>query len=260
MALDAIWGFLYKCLHSTLGHPNSKKSRLGILSRRLNNKFSDEGSGTFQSGILHGKTMKAIIAKKVGMTTIFQENGIAVPVTLLTAGPCQITYVRQLKDGRHNIQLGFIGAKEKHLTKPRIGHLKGLDLFRELKEFRLPAGEKTPERGESVDVSVFEKGDVVRVAGTSKGKGFQGVVKRHHFKGGPRSHGHKHNLRAPGSIGATWPQRVMKGMRMAGRMGGERVTVENLEVVDVVKEKNLLVVKGAVPGARGQVLEVTVKQ
>lgn len=200
--------------------------------------------------------MKAILAKKIGMTTTFRDDGRVVPVTVLQAGPSTVTFVRPRADGRTNVQLGFVGTKEKHLRKPERGHLKGLPLLRTLREFRLPAGAEAPQRGDTITVSAFSVGDRVKVSGKSKGRGFAGVVKRHGFKGSPATHGTKDRLRAPGSIGGRWPQHVPKGRRMAGRMGGERVTVRGLRVVDVVPEENLLAVRGAVPGHRGTLLEV----
>ena len=221
--------------------------------------------------------MKALLAKKLGMTTVFQNDGTAVPVTVLQAGPCTVSFVRPLGPSTHsiysgsprvnrgatssgqervNVQLGFKAAKEKHLTKPERGHLKELPLVRTLREFRLPAGEQAPQRGDTVDVSTFAVGDAIQVSGFSKGRGFQGVVKRHHFGGGPKSHGHKHNLRAPGSIGSRFPQHTRKGTRMAGRMGGSQVTVTGLTVMDVVPDEHLLVVKGAIPGARGALVAI----
>jgi large subunit ribosomal protein L3 len=200
--------------------------------------------------------MKAILAKKLGMTTVFQDDGTAVPVTVLQAGPCTVTFVRPLDGGRTNVQLGFGTVKDKHTTKQRKGHLKDLPQMRTLKEFRLPKEAESPARGTAVDVSSFAVGDVVQVTGVSKGKGFQGVVRRHHFGGGPASHGHKHNLRAPGSIGSRFPQQTRKGRRMAGRMGGAQVTTIGLKVIDLVPEEHLLVLKGAVPGARGTLLAI----
>ncbi|TSC72980.1 MAG: large subunit ribosomal protein L3 [Parcubacteria group bacterium Gr01-1014_38] len=208
--------------------------------------------------------VKAILAKKVGMTRVFQDDGTVVPVTVLQSGPCTVTFVRPLGEarstgserGKTNVQLGFEETKEKHLSKPQRGHLKDLSLLRTLREFRLPDGAEVPKRGDTITVSAFSVGDRVRVSGVSKGRGFAGVVKRHGFAGGPASHGTKHTLRAPGSIGTRFPQHVVKGRRMAGRMGGERVTVPGLTVVDVVPEEHLLVVKGAVPGHRGTLLEV----
>lgn len=206
--------------------------------------------------------MKAILAKKVGMTRVFQDDGTVVPVTVLQAGPATVTFVRPLGpstssgQGRINVQLGFGETKEKHLSKSQRGHLKDLPLLRTLREFRLPEGTDAPKRGDTLTASAFSVGDHVRVAGISKGRGFAGVMKRHGFKGGPASHGTKHTLRAPGSIGTRFPQHVVKGRRMAGRMGAERVTVHNLAIVDVVPEENLLIVKGAVPGHRGSLLEI----
>lgn len=200
--------------------------------------------------------MKAILAKKIGMTRVFNNDGSVVPVTVLQSGPCTVTFVRPLEGGKTNVQLGFQETKEKHLSKPRRGHLKDLPLLRTLREFRLPEGGEAPKRGDQITAAVFSVGDRVRVSGISKGKGFAGVMKRHGFKGGPASHGTKHTLRAPGSIGTRFPQLVVKGRRMAGRMGGERVSVHGLTVVDVIPEENLLAVKGAVPGHRGTLLEV----
>ncbi len=200
--------------------------------------------------------MKVILAKKLGMTTVFQDDGTAVPATVLQAGPCTVSFVRPVGVKAINVQLGYGSTKEKHLSKQQRGHLRGLPLVRTLREFRLPEDAVRPARGDTVTIAEFSVGDTVRVSGVSKGRGFQGVVRRHHFAGGPRTHGHKHNLRAPGSIGSRFPQHVRKGTRMAGRMGGERVTVKGLTIVDVVSEEHLLVVKGAVPGARGALLEV----
>lgn len=202
------------------------------------------------------------------MTRLFQDDGRVVPVTVLQAGPCTVAFVRPLGEHRTNVQLGFSETKEKHLRKPQRGHLKGLPLLRTLREFRLPATRLNsskseasteaglPKRGDTITVAAFSVGDTVKVSGTTKGRGFAGVVKRHGFRGGPASHGTKHTLRAPGSIGTRFPQMVVKGRRMAGRMGGERVTVKGLQVADIVPDENLLVVTGAVPGARGTLLEV----
>lgn len=182
------------------------------------------------------------------MSQKFQENGIVVPVTLVEAGPCVVTQIKTLeKEGHNSIQIGF-GAKKKS-TKSLKGHLKDLEDFRYLKEF--PVKEtKDYKRGQKIDISIFKKGDKVQVQGISKGKGFMGVVKRHGFKGGPASHGHKDQLRMPGSIGSAFPQRVFKGKKMAGRMGGGGVTVKNLEIIDIDKNQNILAIKGAVPGSR----------
>ncbi|MDD5342258.1 MAG: 50S ribosomal protein L3 [Patescibacteria group bacterium] len=198
--------------------------------------------------------MKFILGKKIGMSERFQADGKVVPVTMIQAGPCPVTQVRtKEKDGYQAVQLGF-GAKKK-LAKPLKGHLKELGLLRYLREFRI-ADEIKYKTGDKITVETFEVGNTVKVTGTSKGKGFQGVVKRHHFAGGPASHGHKDNLRAPGSIGATDPGRVFKGVRMAGRMGGERVSVRNLKVVEIDKENNLLYLNGAVPGCRNSLVMI----
>ncbi|MBI5404940.1 MAG: 50S ribosomal protein L3 [Candidatus Kerfeldbacteria bacterium] len=188
--------------------------------------------------------MNFMIAKKLGMTRRFRDDGTVVPVTVLQAGPVTVTQVKsQDRDGYVAVQLGF--GQKRNVNKPQ----RKAGMFAHVHEFRLPATDGL-ETGKVIDVTGFTAGEKLKVTATSKGKGFQGVVKRHHFRGGPASHGHKDNLRAPGSIGATFPQHVMKGTRMAGRMGGERVSVKNLEVIDVVPEQHLLLVKGAVPGPR----------
>ena len=186
------------------------------------------------------------------MTQRFGEHGVT-PVTVVTAGPCTVTQVKGDKDGYHAVQVGFDPAR-KARSKPLTGHLKGLGNFRYLREFRTEAA---AQPGQTFSVSVFKPGDIVKVTGTSKGKGFQGVVKRHHFHGSPKSHGHKDQLRMPGSIGATEPQHVFKGTRMAGRMGGEQVTVSNLEIVDVDEKQNLLFIKGAIPGPANGLLAIS---
>jgi large subunit ribosomal protein L3 len=195
--------------------------------------------------------MKHIIAKKLEMSQRYREDGTVVPVTVLEAGPCVVTQVRTPdKDGYSAVQLGF--GKAKSANKPRTGHLKasGAESPEVLREFRVDA-DAGLKVGDTLDVSQFVVGQKVHVVATSKGKGFQGVVKRHGFRGGPATHGHKDNLRMPGSIGAGGIQRVFKGMRMGGRMGGDRVTVKNLEIIEVDASRNLIAVKGAVPGARG---------
>lgn len=195
--------------------------------------------------------MKFILGKKIAMSQIFQETGEAVPVTVIQAGPCNVTQVKTKdKDGYVAVQLGFEPIKK--LAKPQAGHVKDMPLFRKLREFRLTEG--SFERGQALTVEQFQAKDVLKVTGFSKGKGFQGVVKRHGFHGHPTTHGHKDQMRMPGSIGATFPQHVIKGKRMGGRMGGERITVANLEVVKVEADKNLLYVKGAVPGGRNSFL------
>lgn len=201
--------------------------------------------------------MSAILAKKLGMTQLFLEDGTVERVTVLEAGPCPVTALRtQERDGYTAVQLGFGAAKEKHLTKPELGHLKKADAppVRHLVEFR-DEGEGL-EVGATVTVEAFEVGDKVKVAGTSKGKGFQGTIKRHNFSSGPKSHG-SHNVRAPGSIGASaWPARVMKGIRGPGQMGNKRITQKGLEVVRIDADQNLLIVRGSVPGPRNGVVEV----
>ena len=187
------------------------------------------------------------MGRKRGMTTLFSPEGTAIPVTVLEAGPCYVTQVRTPeREGYSAVQLGY--EESKRLNKPERGHLKTLTPLKHLREFRL-AAEAAPAMGEKIDVGIFEAGERVDVIGTSKGKGFAGVVKRHHFRGGPKTHGQSDRHRAPGSIGATTtPGRVLKGMRMAGHMGAERVTVRNLRVVRAEPERNLLIVEGAVPG------------
>lgn len=197
--------------------------------------------------------MKFILGKKLEMSQRFDKEGQVIPVTLIEAGPCTVTQVKTIeKDGYNAVQIGF-GLKKK-LTKPLLGHLKDLANFRYLREFRCDSKEWS--RGQTIDVSIFNPGDLIHVTGISKGRGFAGVVKRHGFAGQSSSHGHKDQLRTSGSIGATAPQRVFRGMRMAGRMGCNQVTVRNLKVIEVDKEKNLLAVKGAVPGARGALVEI----
>src|SRR5436309_11179939 len=201
--------------------------------------------------------MAAILAKKLGMTQRFLEDGRVERVTVLEAGPCPVTAIRTVdRDGYEAVQLAFGACKEKALTKPQLGHLKKADAsaHRDLAEFRDEAGEL--QIGETVTVESFTAGDVVKVSGRSKGKGFQGTIKRHNFKSGPKSHG-SHNVRAPGSIGASaTPSRVPKGLRGPGRMGGGRVTQRGLTVVDVIEARNLLLVRGAVPGPTGGTVEV----
>lgn len=196
--------------------------------------------------------MSGLIGKKIGMTSIFDENGKNIPCTVIQAGPCVITQVRTEEvDGYDALQLGFDDKAEKRASKAEIGHAKkaGTSPKKKLIEFRFFENGKYGI-GDTIDVTLFQEGEFVDVIGTSKGKGFQGVVKRHGFAGvGQSTHGQHNRLRAPGSIGAaSYPARVFKGMRMAGRMGGDQVTVQNLRVVKVLPEKNVLVVKGCVPG------------
>src|SRR5712691_4836108 len=201
--------------------------------------------------------MAAILAKKLGMTQVFQEDGSVARVTVLEDGPCPVTAIRTRdRDGYEAFQLAFGQTKEKQLTRAELGHLKKADAppMRHVVEFRDEAAEL--QVGESVTVDAFEVGQRVKISGVSKGKGFQGTIKRHNFKSGPKSHG-SHNVRAPGSIGASaTPSRVFKGIRGPGRMGGGRITQRGLTVVEVLPKRNLLLVRGAVPGPRGGIVEV----
>jgi len=200
--------------------------------------------------------LKGLIGKKIGMTQIFDETGAAIPVTLIEAGPCYVTQVRtQGSDGYSAVQLGFEEIKPRRLTGGQLGHLKRTDLppLRFLREFIISDPEL--QEGDKVTVDVFVKGEYIDVIGTSKGKGFQGGVKRYHFRGGPRTHGQSDRLRAPGARSSgTTPGRVYKGSRGPGHMGNHRVTVQKLLVVLVDAERNLLGVRGAVPGAKGGLL------
>lgn len=197
--------------------------------------------------------LQGILGRKLGMTQVFKDNGEAAAVTAVEAGPCVIIQVKTAaKEGYNAVQLGF--GEAKRLKSPQRGHLKGLGKFQYLREFRVD-GAEAAEVGDSVDVNLFQAGDLVDVTGISKSKGFAGVVKRHHFAGGPKTHGQSDRHRHPGSIGATTsPGRVWKGMRMAGRMGHDRVTVRNLEVLGVEPDRNLLLIGGAVPGNRNGLL------
>jgi large subunit ribosomal protein L3 len=195
--------------------------------------------------------MSGLIGKKIGMTSIFDANGKNIPCTVIEAGPCVVTQVRtKAVDGYEALQLGFDDKTEKHATKADLGHFKkaGTSAKKKVVEFQDFATEQ--KLGDVIDVSMFVEGEFVDVQGVSKGKGFQGVVKRHGFGGvGQATHGQHNRLRAPGSVGASsYPSRVFKGMRMAGRMGGDNVKVQNLRVLKVVAEKNLLVIKGCIPG------------
>lgn len=202
--------------------------------------------------------MKFIIGEKLNMTQVFDESGRVHPATIITAGPVTVTQVKTTDtDGYPAVQIGFGVQKEHRVTKPRLGHMKKAGgVFRHLREWRGEAPAET-KIGAALNVAdLFQPGDTVQVSAISKGKGFQGVVKRHGFAGGPRTHGNKHSERAPGSIGAGGVQRVLKGTRMAGRMGGDRVTFRNVTVLAVDKEQNRLILKGSVPGRRGTLVEV----
>ena len=201
--------------------------------------------------------MAALLGKKIGMTQVFQEDGRVERVTVVEAGPCHVTGIRSPDRDRYNaVQLGYGAVGEKRLTKAQLGHLKKAvaPALRHVREFRDEAGEL--QVGETVTVEVFTKGDKVKVSGVSKGKGFQGTVKRHNFSRGPVTHG-SHNVRAPGSIGASaTPSRVFKGIRGPGQMGNKRITQKGLEIVDVIADQNLLLVRGSVPGPKGSTVEI----
>jgi large subunit ribosomal protein L3 len=201
--------------------------------------------------------MPAILAKKLGMTQRFLDDGRVERVTVLEAGPCPVTAIRTFeRDGYEAVQLAFGACREKTLTRAELGHLKKADAsaHRHLAEFRDEAGEL--QVGETVTVEVFEPGQKLKISGISKGKGFQGTIKRHNFASGPKSHG-SHNKRAPGSVGASaTPSRVFRGIRGPGRMGGKRITQKGLEIVEIIAKDNLLLVRGAVPGPRGGTVEV----
>jgi large subunit ribosomal protein L3 len=202
--------------------------------------------------------MKFILAKKQSMSQVFTEEGVVIPVTVLDAQPITVTQVKGIeKDGYNALQVGYGSKQEKRIAKPQKEHFKGLGNFAHLQEFRL--GQNEPSSlsvGEKIDVSTFAPGDTVQVSAISKGKGFQSVIKLHNFKGGPRSHGQKHSEREPGSIGGGLRNKVPKGMKMAGRMGADRITVKNLKVVQVNTEAGLILISGAVPGRRGTLVEI----
>jgi large subunit ribosomal protein L3 len=197
--------------------------------------------------------VQGIIGKKLGMGQIFADDGKVEALTAIEAGPCVVTQVKTRdKEGYNAAQLGF--GESKRLNSPQKGHLKKLGQFKHLQEFRL-ADTGDIKIGDKIDVSLFKEGDLVNITGVSKGKGFAGVVKRHHFAGGPKTHGQSDRHRAPGSIGSTTsPGRVLKGMRMAGHMGNSRVTVRHLQVYKTDPERNLLLIRGAVPGAKNGLL------
>ena len=202
--------------------------------------------------------MPGLIGKKIGMTSVFSADGKNLPCTVIEVGPCVVTQVKTVAtDGYEALQIGFVEKKDKHTTKPEAGHFKkaGVAPQRYLAEFK--NFEEEHKAGETLTVdSLFADGDFVDVVGTTKGKGFQGVVKRHGFGGvGQRTHGQDDRLRAPGSIGAcSYPAKVFKGMRMAGQMGNKRCTIQNLQVIKVLPENNLLMVKGSVPGSKGSIV------
>ncbi|MDP2934242.1 MAG: 50S ribosomal protein L3 [bacterium] len=197
--------------------------------------------------------MKFILGKKLGMSQIFDQEGNVVPVTVIEAGPCFVTQIKtQEKDNYKSIQIGFENLKEKKTKKAQKSKP-----FKCIREFKLGEKDFTElKNGDKIDVSIFSQGEKIIISGISKGRGFQGVVKRHHFKGGPASHGHRHVLRRPGSIGMSFPERVAKGKKMPGHTGMERVTIKNLKVAAVDIDNNLLAIKGAVPGPKGRLLEI----
>ena len=204
--------------------------------------------------------MRGLIAKKLGMSQIFDENGSVIPVTILQAGPCCITQVKTLdNDGYDAVQIAYGDKKEKNTNKPLEGHFKkaGVTPKKFLVEFDIVPGFDY-EMGQGFNASIFKQGDSVKVTGTSKGRGFSGVMKRHGFGGGPKTHGQREHPRSAGSIGqASDPSRVFKGMKMAGQYGNKRITVRNLEVVSIDKEKNHLLLKGAIPGAKNGIIYIT---
>lgn len=201
---------------------------------------------------------KAILAKKIGMTQIFGEDGVVTPVTVLEAGPCVVTQVKtEENDGYKAVQLGYEDIREKLVNKPKKGHFSkaGVGYKRFLREFKLDDSEEY-KVGQEVKVDVFKKGDIIDVTGTSKGKGFQGAIKRHGFSRGPMTHGSKYHRHAGSNGAASSPSRVFKGKKMPGHMGAERVTVQNLEVVQVDADNNLILIKGAVPGPRKSLIMI----
>ena len=203
--------------------------------------------------------MPGLIGKKIGMTSVFSEEGKNIPCTILEVGPCKVTQIKTEEvDGYSAVQLGFAEQKESRVSKAALGHFKKADSAPLKKLVEFPADFSEVALGDTMNVEMFEEGDFVAVVGTSKGKGFQGVVKRHNFSGvGDATHGQHNRLRAPGSIGAaSYPARVFKGMRMAGQMGNARVKVENLQVLRVLADKNMIVVKGAVPGANNSYITI----
>ena len=201
--------------------------------------------------------MPGLLGKKIGMTSVFSADGKNTPCTVIEVGPCVVTQVKTLEnDGYEALQLGYEDKKEKHTTNPEMGHFKkaGVTPKRHLAEFKGFEGEY--KLGDAITVEMFAEGDFVDIAGTSKGKGFQGVVKRHGFGGvGQTTHGQHNRLRAPGSVGAcSYPAKVFKGMRMAGQTGNKRVTVQNLQVLKVIAEHNLMMIKGSIPGSKGSIV------
>ena len=203
--------------------------------------------------------MSGLIGKKIGMTSLYDEKGNNLACTIIEAGPCVVTQIKnEEKDGYSSVQLGFLDKKERNINKAEAGHFKNAKTAPKSNLFEFKNFENELSVGDVLNVDHFSEGEFVDVSGTSKGKGFQGVVKRHGFAGvGQSTHGQHNRLRAPGSIGAaSYPARVFKGMRMAGQMGNEKVTVQNLKVIKVVPEKNLLVIKGCVPGHKNSIVTI----
>ncbi|HEY5161093.1 MAG TPA: 50S ribosomal protein L3 [Gaiellaceae bacterium] len=201
--------------------------------------------------------MKGIVGKKLGMTQLFdRESGVVTPVTVIEAGPCPVVQVRKPEtDGYEAVQLAFEPVAERKISKGELGHLRktGAGAYRHLVEFRGPSELSS---GDTITVEIFEPGDKIKISGISIGKGFQGTIKRHNFASGPKSHG-SHNIRKPGSIGASaWPSRVMKGIKLPGRMGGKRATQVGLTVHEVDAERNVIMVKGAIPGPKNGIIEI----
>lgn len=204
------------------------------------------------------KMVAGILGEKVGMTRAFNENGDSIPVTVILAGPCQVIQKKNIeKDGYNAVQLGFKEVKEKKISKPITGHLKKYKAksLKHIREFKVDDPSKCLS-GTEVKVDIFKEGDKVDIIGISKGKGFAGAIKRHNFSGGPKTHGQKEYFRSVGSIGATDPARVFKGQKLPGHMGTDRVTIKNIEVVKIYLERNLILVKGSVPGAKGAMLVI----
>lgn len=204
--------------------------------------------------------MRGLLGKKIGMTRFFDEQGNSVPATLVEAGPCTVVQVKtDKKDGYNALQLGFLDKKEKRVTKPLLGHFKkaGSTPKRVLKEFRDLDFQQEIKQGDEISVDIFSAGEKVIITGRSIGKGFAGVMKRHGFAGGLKTHGQGDRWRAPGSIGqSATPNRVIKGIRMAGRMGGDKVTLKNLKILKVISDKNLLLIEGGIPGSRNSIVEI----
>ena len=203
--------------------------------------------------------MSGLIGKKIGMTSLYDENGSNLACTVIEAGPCVVTQIKnEEKDGYNSVQLGFLDKKERNINKAEAGHFKNAKTAPKSNLFEFKNFENELSVGDVLNVDHFSEGEFVDISGTSKGKGFQGVVKRHGFAGvGQSTHGQHNRLRAPGSIGAaSYPARVFKGMKMAGQMGNEKVTVQNLKVIKVVPEKNLLVIKGCVPGHKNSIVTI----